>query len=310
MSEVTNEDQYRAWNGESGLRWVTSADRRDEVLAPVADALWDHATLVPGEWVLDLGCGCGVTTLDAAARVAPAGTVVGVDLSEPMLGVARRRAVEGGWMPAGAGVSSPSFVQADVQVADLVTLAGEDSVGVASRGGFDVAISRFGTMFYADPRAAFTNIAAALVPGARLCLATWRPLGDNPWLTVPGEALLAHVDPAAGSLERAVPSTDPSRRGMFGQSDPEAVRAVLGGSGFVDVDVAPVDVDFDLGADAVAAAEYLATTAPGRALLDQIPDGPSRLAALDAVRDALEPHVHDGRIRLGGGIWIVTAQRP
>jgi len=153
MTDIANTEQFDAWNGESGLRWIADPDRRDGVLQPVADALLEAAQLQGGERVLDVGCGCGATTLAAARAIAPNGEVVGADLSEPMIDVARRRAAD-------AGVDNVAFVQADAQTHDF---------GAPT---FDVVMSRFGTMFFADPAAAFANIASSMGPGGRLHIAT------------------------------------------------------------------------------------------------------------------------------------------
>ena len=132
MTEIANTDQYDAWNGDSGRRWVADPDRRDEVIAEVAGALLNASAPQTGERLLDVGCGCGATTLASARLVAPDGAVVGVDLSAPMLDVARQRAEQ-------LAATSVTFVQGDAQ-----TFAFDD-------GAFDGVISRFGTMFFADP---------------------------------------------------------------------------------------------------------------------------------------------------------------
>ena len=193
MTEIANTDEYEAWNGDSGHPWVVDADRRDHILAPVADALVAAAHLTPGEAVVDIGCGCGATTLAAARAVGSAGSAYGIDLSEPMLGVARRRAET-------SGLSNITLVQGDVQIHRFPAR-------------FDAAISRFGTMFFADQTAALANIRRGLRPRGRLCLATWRPLVANDWLTIPGAALLRY-----GSL----PGAEASGRGMFAQPTPIA----------------------------------------------------------------------------------------
>jgi ubiquinone/menaquinone biosynthesis C-methylase UbiE len=175
MTTSANESQFDAWNGESGRRWVATADERDRVLAPVGEALLAVADTRPGMRVLDIGCGCGSTTLMAADSVGNNGSAIGIDLSGPMLELARERANA-------AGTVNASFVQGDAQ-----THAFEAEAA-------DLIISRFGTMFFADPKAAFANIARALRPGGRLCIATWQPLAANEWLIVPGSALLRHTE--------------------------------------------------------------------------------------------------------------------
>jgi ubiquinone/menaquinone biosynthesis C-methylase UbiE len=279
MTNVANTDQYDAWNGDSGKRWIQDPDRRDQVMAPIADALLDASALSAGEIVLDVGCGCGATTLAAAHAVTP-GTVTGIDLSQPMLDVARRRA-------AARGLDNVSFVHGDAQTHDPGT----------SR--FDVAVSRFGTMFFVDPVAAFANIASGLVPRGRICLATWQPLVANQWLTVPGAALLRY-----GSI----PDTEDAAPGMFAQSEPDLVRLVLADAGYRDIDLQPVEVALTLGAEPDEAAEYLADSGPGRAVLATIPNH-DKPAALDAVRTALAPHTDQHGVHLAARIWIITAVR-
>lgn len=270
-----NQAQFDAWNGDSGHRWVADADRRDVVLAPVADALLAAAELQPGESVLDLGCGCGVTTLAAARAVAP-GTATGADLSAPMLDLARHRA---------GNDDAATFVQADAQ-----THAFDATV-------YDVAISRFGTMFFDDPVAAFSNVGRALRAGGRLCIATWLPLVANDWLTIPGAALLRY-----GSL----PDTSGTAPGMFAQSDPATVTDVLSSAGFDDIGVAPVTVTLRLGRDAHEATDYLADTGVARSVIETI-DEADRPRAIEAVTETLAAYAGTEGVYLNAGILITRA---
>ena len=278
MTKIANTEQSDAWNGDGGRRWAADPDRRDRILAPVADVLLAAARLAPGESVLDIGCGCGATTLAAAQAVGRTGSVIGVDLSEPMLGVAGGRADS-------AGVTNVTFLRADAQV---LAFAPES---------FDVAISRFGTMFFADLVAAFSNIAAGLRPGARLCIATWQPLVANDWLTVPGAALLDYG---------ALPDDGTSGPGMFAQAEPDTVTRVLDLAGYRDIALEPVRVTLTLGVNVQDASEHLADTGPGRTALETIA-ADQRPAALDAVRARLANHADDEGVHLGGAIWIISA---
>lgn len=278
---AANQDQHDAWNGESGQRWITDADGRDRVTTSVAETLFDAAQLTRGERVLDIGCGCGATTLAAARAVGSAGAVLGVDVSDPMLSVARQRVAE-------TAIDNVTLLQADAQTHRFVGH------------GVDIAISRFGTMFFDDPAAAFANIASALRPGGRLCIATWQPLIANPWLTVPGGALLRY-----GTL----PETGGEGPGMFAQSDPDTINIVLTGAGFIDIDIRPIAVPLHLGADVDAATAHLADTGVGRAVLDTIPTD-QHSAALDAVREALGDHLGDDGVHLDGAIFVSTATTP
>ncbi len=162
----------------------------DRVMAPVADALFAAAGLVPGDAVIDVGCGCGATTLRAADEVAPDGSVYGIDVTEPMLAIAQRRLDS-------SGLTNVTLVQGDAQAH-------------AFPSPFDVAISRFGTMFFYNPVAAFANIGRGLRPGGRVCFATWQPLEANDWLAVPGAALLRWI---------TIPDVSEGVPGMFAQSD-------------------------------------------------------------------------------------------
>jgi SAM-dependent methyltransferase len=267
-----NVDQRADWNCGSGLRWAADADRRDRVLAPVLDALLAAAELQAGEELVDIGCGCGAATLAAAERLG-AGAALGVDIARTMLDIARQRAV---------GIQRVSFLEADAQ-----TVRFEQT--------FDVAISRFGTLFFDDPVGAFRNIRGALRDGGRLCIATWQPLEANEWLTLPGSVLrrFAEIPPGHG--------TDAE---MFSQAGPAHVEAMLSQAGWRDVRVHSEIVELPMGADAAEAADYLATTGPGRRIMQEI-DVDDHPAALAAVADALVPFVRDGAVRMSAGINIV-----
>jgi SAM-dependent methyltransferase len=280
MTGLPNADEIAAWNGESGRQWTADPDRRDALLAPVGEALLAAARLTPGEQVLDIGCGCGATTLDAARRVAPAGATQGLDVSAPMLDVARDRARR-------QGVGNAVFERADVQTCAMPV------------GRFDAAISRFGTMFFDDQGAAFANVVSSLRTGGRLCIATWQPLAANEWLTLPGATLLQYGDPPE--------ATDGP--GMFAQSDPAALAATLTGAGFQGVEVTPLEVKLRLGSDPAEAADYVASSGPGRAVLDTVADD-VRPAAVAAVRAALAEVATPDGVHLGAAIWLTTARVP
>lgn len=282
MTDTANASQFEAWNGDSGHRWVARADERDRVLAPVADALVRVAALTRGARVLDIGCGCGATTLMAAADVGDTGSVTGIDLSAPMLDLARERAAD-------AGATTATFVQGDAQTHGF------------EPDGFDLVMSRFGTMFFSNPEAAFSNVRTALRPQGTLCLATWQPLVANDWLTVPGGALLQHTE---------LPATSSDEPGMFAQSDPDRVRAVLDAAGFVDTNIEAATVTFTLGQTVDEAVDHLADSGPGRVMLETIPAGAARDAALADVAKALVAHLGDAGVQLGGGILLITATRP
>jgi SAM-dependent methyltransferase len=281
MTNTANQAQRDAWNGDSGRRWVADPDTRDAVMVGIATALADAANLQRGEHVIDIGCGCGATTLDAARVVGPDGTALGVDISEPMLAVAETRL-------AASGLGNVAFRQADAQTDPLPKEA------------HDAAISRFGTMFFDDPVAAFTNIARSLRPRGRVCIVTWQPLGANEWLAVPGATLLRY-----GTL----PEPGDNAPGMFAQSDPTRVAEVLSSAGFEDIHVDSTDTTMRLGVNADEATAYLTDLGLARAVLETI-DPADRAQAIADVTAVLADFNGPNGVELRAGIWITTALRP
>jgi SAM-dependent methyltransferase len=255
-------------------------DAADRVMAPVADALFAAAGLITGEAVIDVGCGCGATTLRAAEAVGRDGSVYGIDVTEPMLAIAQRRLDS-------SGLTNVMLVQGDAQARVFPST-------------FDVAISRFGTMFFDDPVAAFANIGRGLRPDGRVCFATWQRLEANDWLAVPGAALLRWI---------TIPDLSEGGPGMFAQSDADTITALLQEARYSEIELDPVRVMLPLGPNPDEAVERLADTGVGRAVLDAVTE-PDRPAALAAVRAALAGHADAQGVRLGAAIWIITAARP
>lgn len=206
-----NAEQAEAWNSVDGRHWVTHRDRYEAMLRGFTPHLHDAAGVCAGEWVLDIGCGSGETTY-AAAVAAGSGSVLGVDLSGPMLDDARRRAAED-------RLDNVEFVQADAQAHPF---------GPAS---FDVAMSRFGVMFFAHPEVAFANIRRALRAGGRLAFLCWQEPVANEWILALGAALGAPVH---------LPQMDGEGPGPFSLTDPHRIRELLRDAGFTQVAVDPV----------------------------------------------------------------------
>jgi SAM-dependent methyltransferase len=265
-----NAEQITHWNGEEARHWIDAQGRYDRQLEPFADAVLDAAALARTDRRLDLGCGCGRTTLLAAQRGA---TAVGVDISAPMLEQARADATA-------QHVENARFEQADVQSRTF------------AEGSFDVAISRFGVMFFDDPLAAFSNVAHALTPGGRLVFVCWQDLAHNEWLLVPGMAAAEHV---------ALPDTGAADGpGMFSLADPDHVRALLAKAGFEGIDVAPFETRMLLagGGTLDETIEFLLATGIARTMFENAaPD--ARARAVDAVRSALAGHYEGDGVRLG-----------
>src|SRR5215468_9991025 len=168
------------WNGAAGARWAETREQIDANLAAITDLAFSFAAPAAGERVLDLGCGCGTTTFALRERVGATGAACGLDVSAPMLDVARQRAL-------GTDIT---FIEADAETYRFTYT-------------FDLVFSRFGIMFFADPVAAFANIRTAIAPGGRLAFVCWRAFGDNPWAIVPlaaaGDLVPVEQPPAPGT---------------------------------------------------------------------------------------------------------------
>jgi SAM-dependent methyltransferase len=248
----------------------------DRQIAPLgAEAL---RVLAPrgGERILDIGCGCGETTWELAARVGPSGSVLGADLSGPMLAVARAR-------EAPAGAPRPTFRQVDAQTADL--------------GEFDAAFSRFGVMFFSEPAAAFANIRRALKRGGRLAFVCWRPLAENPMMYAPAEAA-AHLTPPA-------PPADPFAPGPFAFADPARLRGILIMAGYSDIAIEPFDTLIG-GADLDGAVTFALRMGPLGARLRENP------SLVDVVRPVVRQRLTDfltpDGVKFPAAVWIASAR--
>ena len=278
--ETPNADQTRYWNEEAGPRWVDASELLDAQLAPLGRATLDRLAPGAGTRVLDVGCGCGHSTLDIAARVGPAGHAVGIDVSAPMLARARERS---------ADVPNASFLEADAQTHRF------DEP-------FDAVFSRFGVMFFADPVAAFANLARALVPGGRLAFVCWQELPKNAWILRPLQAIAPHVKLPA--------PPEPGAPGPFSFADPERVRGILEDAGLADVALTPLEDELALAGRGSLdeTVDFLAHVGPTSAALREA-DAVTRAKALSAVREALAPFVGEGGVRMPFAAWIATARR-
>ena len=275
----SNVEAHRAWDGGDGDYWTEQEATFDRSVAGYHEAFFAAAAIAPGERVLDIGCGTGQSTRDAARLAAP-GSVVGVDLSGRMLERARRRAMED-------GLGNVEFVQADAQIHRFEPEA------------FDVAISRTGAMFFGDPVAAFANIGAALRPAGRLVLLTWQPLPSNHWIRDFRDAL------AAG---RELPAPPPDAPGPFSLSDPDRVRSVLGAAGFSAIDLEPVEAPMWFGATADEAERFVHGLGFTVFMLQDLDDAAQERARRD-LRATIEAHATPEGVLYPSAAWIVTASR-
>lgn len=284
--QIANSQQISYWNEQAGPRWVRLQERLDAQLRPLGRAVLAAADLGAGQRVLDVGCGCGDSSLEAAERVAPDGAVTGVDVSAPMLTRARERARR-------AGLAAATFLEADAQ-----------SHGFEP-GGFDAVISRFGVMFFQSPEAAFANLRAALAPGGRLCFVCWQGLARNVWMSAPLSAV--------ARLLTLPPPPDPCAPGPFAFADPDRVRAILAAAGFASVAVDPLEGDLSLGGtrSPEEAAAFLVEIGPAaHALREAGADEALRERVLAAAAQALAPFVGDDGVRAPYAAWLVSCARP
>jgi SAM-dependent methyltransferase len=278
---IANVDQARAWSGPEGAHWAAHADRFDAVTAAHHRHLLATAAIAEGEVVLDIGCGSGQTTLDAAIAATPRGHVLGVDLSDPMLAVAAQRAHR-------RGLAHAEFAHADAQVHPFPWAT------------YDVVLSRFGISFCGDPGAALANVALALRPGGRLAVVSWTALERNPWLTVVRDAL------ARG---RELPGPPPpGRGGPFGLGDARRTTDWLAAAGFADVELEELHAPCWFGVDADDAYAFLAGTTPVRGMTAGL-DGPDRVASHAALHDVLAAHTTPRGVELGSSAWTITATK-
>jgi SAM-dependent methyltransferase len=275
--DPSNAEQLGAWDGDEGDYWAAHADSFDRSVAAYHRELFDAASITEADRVLDIGCGTGQTTRDAA-RAAPAGSALGVDLSARMLDVARRLAHA-------EGVPNASFLHADAQIHPFEPES------------FEVAISRTGSMFFGDPHAAFTNIGRALVPGGRLLLVTWQGIAGNEWLREISRAL------AAG---RDRPAPPPDAPGPFALSDPDRVRAVLGAAGFTGIELAPVEAGMWFGTGVEDAHQFIVGLVGW--MLDGL-DAAGRSRALDELRATIRSHATSEGVVFGSAAWVIRAVR-
>lgn len=277
-----NAEQISYWNEVSGPKWVLLDETINKLIAPLGELALERAAVKPGERVLDSGCGGGRTTLDLAGRVGALGQVVGLDISTPLLDAAEARRAH-------LNVPNVEFINADAQTH---AFSGEP---------FDLIYSRFGVMFFAEPVEAFRNLRAALRPGGRLVFACWQGMQSNPWMTLALAAVAQHVELPAPS--------PPGTPGPFSLAESERIIAILEPAGFVKIHCEPVKstVDVAAGASLDRTIEFVSQMGPTGALLREA-SPEVRRAAKQSIREALAPHVQDGRIELGAAIWIVSAE--
>lgn len=274
-----NADQIAFWNGAAGELWTRRQAMQDVMLAPVNAALMAAAAAKLGEHVIDVGCGCGSTTLELGRAVGASGRVLGLDVSAEMLAHARTRV-------AGEPVA--------FELGDATVYPFEPAKA-------DLLFSRFGVMFFAEPIPSFTNIRRGLKSGARVAFACWQEPKKNPWMIAPLMAAYKHVP--------KLPQVGPEDPGPFAFADEARVQRILTGAGFTGVTLTPHTLAFEIsvGKGLDAAVDSAIDFGPtARAIEGQPTDVVA--AVRRSIREALAPFARDGGVHLPAAIWIVTAR--
>lgn len=281
MSRDANQQQIEYWNEVAGPRWVEIGDRIHDQIAPIGEAAMQRAQVASGERVLDVGCGCGQTTLELARRAGSGGRVLGIDISGPMLASARERA-------SGAGIGNAAFLQADAQVHGF------------EPGSFDLLFSRFGVMFFEDPVAAFANLRTALSDAGRLCFVCWQAIQQNPWMLTPAAAAAQHVE---------LTPPEPGAPGPFAFADADRVRGILADAGYREIECRDQSGEMAVGRgqSLEETIEFLSQMGPAGAALREASEE-TRAKARSSMHTALSPFYTGDALVMRYAAWIVTAR--
>ena len=283
---MSNTLQKEMWNGRAGESWVRHNSLLEQLLAEPGRECMNLLPLTPAMQILDVGCGCGNQTLELAARLDASSTVIGVDISEPMLGLARE-----------LKAANDNALSAEVQFA-----LGDASEPLFDEASFDAIYSRFGVMFFEEPVAAFSALRNSLKPGGKLGFVCWRKPKLNPFFNAPMEAALTVLPAPAPSA--------PGAPGPFGLADDNVIQTTLRLAGFKDVSVAPLNLTLSVGAETPfdALFEELIQIGPAAALIAQS-DPSLKEKAREAVYNRLTDFYASGQgVSFDANFWLVTAR--
>jgi len=280
-----NDEAIRAWDGPLYDRFVRFREIVTTGLGAHGEVALQMYPPARGDRVLDVGCGFGDTTSRIAALVGPEGEAVGMDAAARFIDDAVREC---------ADVANARFLVADLQE------------GLAGEGGFDLAFSRFGTMFFANPVVAMRNIRNAIRPGGRLVMVVWRRRIDNDWLY---RAQTIVEDIVERPQEYDEPTCGP---GPFSMADADTTSEVLLNAGFAEVGLHRCDLPIVIGHDVEEAIDLVMALGPAGEILRLAGDRAAHLH--DTVREALRKGLGEfesgGELRAGASTWIVTATVP
>jgi len=273
-----NQAQAELWNGPAGRNWVEQNALLDRLLAPLVPPLVEAVGRQGARAVLDVGCGAGGSTFAIAESLDRQGRCTGLDISAPLIDLARRRAAE-------LEIDNADFLVADVQQHAFTPES------------FDAIISRFGVMFFDDPVIAFANLRAAARPDAGLACIAWRGTAENAFMTA--------AERAAAPLLPEPPPRAPNAPGQFAFADADYVAGILAKAGWRGVDLRPLDVACEISAEDLEI--YAVRMGPVSLALPGLePD--HREAVIAAVKAGFAPFVTDGVARFTAACWMVTGR--
>ncbi|MCG2635121.1 MAG: class I SAM-dependent methyltransferase [Gammaproteobacteria bacterium] len=276
---IANSEQIRYWNDEAALRWLEMQDELDRIVHPFGEAAMVAADVAEGHRVLDIGCGCGRTTLALAALVGQRGSATGVDVSSIMLQHARSRA---------AGLGQIQFNEADAQTHDF-----PDNY-------YHRIYSRFGVMFFDDPIAAFSNLARALMPTGMISFVCWQPPAENPWLMEPMQAVNEYLPPPEPPVANAP--------GPFAFADPERVKEILTAAGLSDIRQESLQHGINLGKDAAEATRFAVRVGPASSRFTDAPEE-KITAATQGIQRVMSAYETEDGVIMTGSARIVVATK-
>ena len=271
--EVSKESQNEFWNGPAGDVWVDAQAFMDQMLEPLSRLAVERAALTEGERAIDVGCGCGATSLALAES---GGSVWGLDLSAPMLARAKERIDSRGNIAFSVGDAATQSYTQD----------------------HNLVFSRFGVMFFDDPKAAFSNLRSALSPGGRLVFICWQAPKENLWMSVAAQAAQPFLPPAEAQ--------DPRAPGPFAFADPNWVEEILRDAGYSDIGVESITPDLCVGASVEEAMSFQGRIGPLARIFTEL-DEDTQARANEAVHAALGEYLTEAGVVLRSAAWLVTA---